>query len=88
KTKGYTSLALWQEKIHRIGMDIAAMDGYYKEYQKSLIRLCDMISEKPPEILKQEFSQGISTHPEHIRNNLEEAKGTVPFASWHPKNML
>ncbi|MFZ5944200.1 MAG: hypothetical protein ACOYVD_08830, partial [Bacillota bacterium] len=42
KTKGYTSLALWQEKIHRIGMDIAAMDGYYKEYQKSLIRLCDM----------------------------------------------
>lgn len=71
KTKGYTSLALWQEKIYKIGTDIAAMDGYYKEYQKSLIRLSDMISEKPLEILKQEFSQGISTHPAHIRNNLD-----------------
>jgi hypothetical protein len=71
KTKGHTSLALWQEKIYKIGTDIAAMDGYYKEYQKSLIRLCDMTSDKPKEILKQEFSQGVSTHPAHVRNNLD-----------------
>lgn len=71
KTKGRTSLALWQEKIHKIGTDIAAMDGYYKEYQKSLIRLCDMTSDKSMEILKQEFSQGVSTHPAHIRNDLD-----------------
>lgn len=71
KTKGYTSLSLWQEKIYKIGTDIAAMDGYYKEYQKSLIRLCDMTSDKSIEILKQEFSQGVSTHPAHVRNNLD-----------------
>ncbi|WP_094545746.1 hypothetical protein [Petroclostridium xylanilyticum] len=52
-------------------MDIASIDGYYKEYQKSLIRLCDMTSNKSFEILKQEFSQGVSTHPAHIRNNLD-----------------
>lgn len=71
KTKGHTSLALWQEKIYKIGTDIAAMDGYYKEYQKSLIRLCDMTSDKSIDILRQEFSQGVSTHPAHIRNNLD-----------------
>lgn len=71
KTKGYTSLPLWQEKIYKIGMDIASIDGYYKEYQKSLIRLCDVTSNKSFEILKQEFSQGVSTHPAHIRNNLD-----------------
>lgn len=47
------------------------MDGYYKEYQKSLIRLCDMTSDKSMEILHQEFSQGVSTHPAHIRKNLD-----------------
>lgn len=71
KTKGYTTVALWQEKIYRIGTDIAAMDGYYKEYQKSLIRLCDMTADKPMEILQREFFQGVSTHPDHIRNNLD-----------------
>lgn len=74
KTKSRTTLALWQEKIYKIGMDIAAMDGYYKEYQKSLIRLCDMTSDKSMEILQQEFSQGVSTHPAHIRNNLDFAR--------------
>lgn len=74
KTKGRTSLALWQEKIYKIGTDIAAMDGYYKEYQKSLIRLCDMASDKSIDILQQEFSQGVSTHPTHIRNNLDFAR--------------
>lgn len=71
KTKGFTSLPLWQEKIHKIGTDIAVMDGYYKEYQKSLIRLCDMTSDKSIEVLRQEFSQGVSTHPAHVRNNLD-----------------
>ena len=71
RTKGYTSLALWQEKIHKIGTDISALDGYYKEYQKSLIRLCDMTSDKSIEVLAQEFSQGVSTHPAHIRSNLD-----------------
>jgi hypothetical protein len=71
KTKGRTSLSLWQEKIYKIGTDIATMDGYYKEYQKSLIRLSDMISDKSTEVLKQEFSQGVSTHPAHIRNHLD-----------------
>jgi hypothetical protein len=74
KTKGRTSLALWQEKIYNIGADIAAMDGYYKEYQKSLIRLCDMTSDKSADILQHEFSQGVSTHPEHIRNDLDFAR--------------
>lgn len=71
KTKGHTSLSMWQEKIDKIGKDIASIDGYYKEYQKSLVRLCDLTSNKPFELLKEEFSQGVSTHPAHIRKNLD-----------------
>ena len=40
KSKGYTTLKMWQEKIHEIGTNIAAIDGFYKEYNKSLVRLC------------------------------------------------
>jgi len=71
KIKGFTSLALWEEKIHEIGKDISVLDGYFKEYQKSLVRLCDMTSGKSALLLRQEFSQGVSTHPEHIRNNFD-----------------
>ncbi|OUM88449.1 MAG: hypothetical protein BAA01_01095 [Bacillus thermozeamaize] len=71
KSRSYTSLTLWQEKIYRIGNDIAAMDGYFKEYQKSITRLCDITSEKSIEELRQEFSHGVSAHPAHIRNNLD-----------------
>ncbi|UQT49346.1 hypothetical protein M5E87_05550 [Flavonifractor plautii] len=42
KGKGYTTLKLWQEKIHEIGTNIAALDGFYKEYNKSLVRLDEL----------------------------------------------
>ena len=71
RTKGSTSLQQWQEQIFQIGTDIAAIDGYYKEYQKSLLRLCDLTLEKSLEQLENEFKQGVSAHPSHIRNNLD-----------------
>lgn len=36
KSKGYTTLKKWQDKIHEIGTSIAAIDGFCKEYNKSL----------------------------------------------------
>jgi len=71
KIKGSTNLQQWKEKIYQIGTDIAAIDGYYKEYQKSLLRLCDLTLDKTNEQLKTEFEQGVSVHPTHIRNNLD-----------------
>ena len=71
RTKGSTSLQKWQEQIHQVGTDIAAIDGYYKEYQKSLLRLCDLTIDKSLEQLKNEFKQGVSAHPSHIRKNLD-----------------
>lgn len=71
KSKGYTTLKMWQEKIHEIGTNIAAMDGFYKEYNKSLVRLSELQLNGDNEQLKQEYSQGISAHPAHIRNNLD-----------------
>jgi methyl-accepting chemotaxis protein len=71
KTKGSINFKLWQELIYQIGTDIAAIDGYYKEYQKSLLRLCDLTLDKSIEQLKAEFEQGISAHPAHIRNDLD-----------------
>ncbi|MGM1049832.1 MAG: hypothetical protein ACQEXX_27375 [Bacillota bacterium] len=71
RTKGHTTLQEWQEKMYQIGTDIAAIDGYYKEYQKSLIRLSDLTSDKTVDQLRTEFEQGIATQPSHIRNNLD-----------------
>jgi len=70
-TNGSVNFNRWQEFIYQIGTDIAALDGYYKEYQKSLLRLCDLTLSKSIEQLKKEFEQGISTHPAHIRNGLD-----------------
>ena len=33
-SKSYTSLALWKDRMHKIGTDIAALDGYYKELEQ------------------------------------------------------
>ncbi len=71
KSKGYTTLKMWQEKIHEIGASIAAIDGFYKEYNKSLVRLSELQLNGNQEQLKQEYSQGVSAHPTHIRNNLD-----------------
>ena len=71
KSKGYTTLKMWQEKIHEIGTSIAAIDGFYKEYNKSLVRLSELKLNSNQERLKQEYSQGVSAHPTHIRCNLD-----------------
>ena len=66
-TKGYTSLDLWKEKIHEIGVSISAIDGFYKEYNKSLVLLSEFKLDDTPEELKKQFFQGVSAHPSHIR---------------------
>lgn len=71
KSKGYTILKMWQEKIHEIGTNIAAIDGFYKEYNKSLVRLSELRLNSNQEQLKQEYSQGVSAHPTHIRSDLD-----------------
>ena len=71
KNKGFTTLKLWQEKIHEIGTDIAAIDGFYKEYNKSLVCLSELHLDNNYEEIRKEFSQGVSAHPTHIRNNLD-----------------
>lgn len=71
KSKGYTTLKIWQDKIHEIGTNIAAIDGFYKEYNKSLVRLSELQLNGDNEQLKQEYLQGVSAHPTHIRNNLD-----------------
>ena len=71
KSKGYTTLKMWQDKIHEIGTNIAAIDGFYKEYNKSLVRLSELQLNGDNEQLKQEYLQGVSAHPTHMRNNLD-----------------
>lgn len=71
KSKGHTTLKLWQEKIHEIGTNISAIDGFYKEYNKSLVRLSELQLNGNQEQLKQEYLQGVSAHPTYIRNNYD-----------------
>ena len=69
--RGFTSTIIWREKMHRIGVDVVAIDGFCKEYSKSLVRLSDLRSAAPVEQLKKEFSLGVSAQPDHIRENLD-----------------
>lgn len=76
KEKGYTCLKSWEEEIHKIGTSIAGIDGYFKEYDKSLIRLSELTMDKDYIELKDEFLQGVSAHPMHIRSNLDFLRTT------------
>lgn len=71
KSKGYTTLKKWQDKIHEIGTSIAAIDGFCKEYNKSLVRLNELQLSGDYEQLRKEYLQGVSAHPSHIRNNFD-----------------
>lgn len=71
KSKECTTLKMWQEKIHEIGANIAAIDGFYKEYNKSLVRLDELQLTCDYEQLEKEYLQGVSAHPAHIRNNFD-----------------
>ena len=55
----------------RQGISIAAIDGFYKEYNKSLICLSELQLCSNQEQLEREFSQGVSAHPTHIRHDLD-----------------
>lgn len=70
-SKGFITLKMWQEKIHEIGTNIAAIDGFYKEYNKSLVRLDELQLTGNHEQLEKEYLQGVSAHPTHIRNNFD-----------------
>ena len=70
-SKGYTTLAMWKDKIHEIGVSISAIDGFYKEYNKSIICLSELKLNTSQERLQNEFSQGVSVHPSHIRSSVD-----------------
>lgn len=71
RTKGFTTLEIWREKVHKIGVSVAALDGFYKEYNKSLVCLSELQMNGSPEQLQEEFFQGVSAHPAHIRLGLD-----------------
>lgn len=70
-SKGYTTLAIWKDKIHEIGVSISAIDGFYKEYNKSLVCLSELKLNTNQEQLQNEFLQGVSVHPSHIRSGVD-----------------
>ncbi len=70
-SKGHTTLAMWKDKIHEIGVSISAIDGFYKEYNKSLVCLSELKLNTSQEQLQNEFSQGVSVHPSHIRSGVD-----------------
>lgn len=71
RTKGFTTLEIWREKVHKIGVSVAALDGFYKEYNKSLVCLSELQMNGSPEQIQEEFFQGVSAHPAHIRLGLD-----------------
>lgn len=81
KGKGYTTLKLWQEKIHEIGTNIAALDGFYKEYNKSLVRLDELQLNGDHKQLEKEYLQGVSAHPTHIRNKVLLQKHSLTLST-------
>ncbi len=70
-TKGYTTLEIWKEKVHKIGVSVAALNGFYREYNKSLVCLSELRMNNTQEKLQDEFFQGVSVYPDHIRLGLD-----------------
>lgn len=70
-TKGYTTLEIWKEKVHKIGVSVAALNGFYREYNKSLVCLSELRMNNTQEKLQDEFFEGVSVHPDHIRLGLD-----------------
>lgn len=69
--KGFTTLEMWKDEMHNIGISIAALDGFYKEYNKSLVCLNELQMNCNLKQLRDEFAQGVSAHPAHIRCGLD-----------------
>ena len=72
--KGFTTKEIWKDQIHSIGVSISAIDGFYKEYNKSLVCLSELQSNLDEDEMKKEYSQGVSAHPSHIRLDLDLAR--------------
>lgn len=71
REKGYTSKKLWEERINDIAKNIMAIDSVKKQYQKTIIPLCDYKSNKTREELFSAYRMGVNAHPDHIRNNCD-----------------
>lgn len=76
KSKGFTSLLLWQDTLHKIATDITSIDGYFKEYGKSLVRLDEFVLNREQLELENEFAEGVSSHPTYIRMGLDFRRDT------------
>lgn len=74
KNKGFTTKKIWENQIHNIGVSISAIDGFYKEYNKSLVCLSELQLNLDEDEIKKEYSQGVSAHPAHIRLDLDLAR--------------
>lgn len=72
--KGFTTKEIWENQIHNIGVSISAIDGFYKEYNKSLVCLSELQLNLDEDEIKKEYSQGVSAHPAHIRLDLDLAR--------------
>ena len=72
--KGFTTKEIWEYQIHNIGVSISAIDGFYKEYNKSLVCLSELQLNLDEDKIKKEYLQGVTAHPAHIRLDLDLAR--------------
>jgi hypothetical protein len=66
-----TSKSDWNQRLHNIAIDFAAMSGFHQEYGRSLRPLFEYKTNLPLEKLSEEYRIGVNAHPDHIRNNLD-----------------
>ena len=67
---------MWQDTLHKIATDITSIDGYFKEYGKSLVRLDEFVLNREQLELENEFAEGVSSHPTYIRMGLDFRRDT------------
>lgn len=67
----YTTKKLWQEKVQQIGLDLATIRGFAKEYGNSILPLIEYKGIDNIKKMKEGYYAGINAHPEHIRMNLD-----------------
>lgn len=71
RTGIYTSKQIWEQKLDRIAIDLAAASGMANQFGQTIFPIYEYKDVYDYEVLQAEYNAGINASPQHIRANLD-----------------
>lgn len=71
RTGTYTSKQIWEQRMDRIAIDLAAASGMVKQFGQTIFPIYEYKDVYDYEVLQKEYNAGINALPQHIRANLD-----------------